>query len=899
MMKISGWGLTGFLAIAGLVAAGCQSDIEVDEAEQAALTPCTVSIVSAEAAVTWGQTVHLTATPSCPSGTPEMRWFKRVGTGSWTLVQNYNSSLTFNHVAQDVGTTQYLSQVRQQGTGDAPANSNTPTVAVSDTVASCTSVAMVAPTNNSSGMVGIPLTLTASASCPAGTSPEYQFWVKPSTSGTWTILPGYVTGSSSWAPSGTGGWHVSAVARSVGSHVNYQVRSSAVLVNVSNAPANNPPVANTDSISTTKNVAASVNVLGNDFDADSHPLTVISNTNGASGTVTIGGSFGGGGFALATYTPNLGFTGSDSFTYTISDGNGGTATGTVNVTVSNQAPSPGSDSISTTVNVAGSTDVLSNDSDPDGDTLSVSSFTQGTNGSVAFGAFVATTGVLVYTPNTGFAGEDSFEYTVTDGADSVTTTVAVTVTNQGPVAHLDQITTTVNQNGSVDVLANDYDQDGETVTVTSFTSATSGSVSFLGGVATYTPNLDFVGTDAFTYTISDPHGATATATVEVIVNNNNQGPVAENDELTVDANQTGTVDVLANDSDPNSDPISVISNTDPSNGTASFEGGVASYTPSTNFYGVDTFTYTISDGVETASASVSITVNNLAPVAGTDSLTVNGTVPGSVNVLTNDSDGNGGALSVTSFSQGTKGAVTFAGGTATYTAGPGTSGADSFTYTLSDGQGGSATGTVNVTIQSAQPGCTISVSLQESSSTWGNVIHLSATAICNTGPAQIQWYKKFGGVTVIQPWTSATTLDYTVVNVGTVQFYAQARTQGTTSAQATSNTINVAVSDNVPSCTATSVTAPTNNGVLTQGVAATLSATASCPAGVTPEFQFWVKPSATANWTILPGYFTGSSSWTPPSVGSWNISVVARAVGAHVNYQVRSSAIGVTVQAAP
>ena len=138
-----------------------------------------------------------------------------------------------------------------------------------------------------------------------------------------------------------------------------------------------------------------------------------------------------------TYTPNANFFGSDSFTYEVNDGNGGTDQATVTITVDsvNDAPVAGADSFNVAEDGVLNDDVLSNDSDLDGDTLTVNTtpVVDPTNGTVQLNA----DGTFTYTPNGNFAGTDSFTYEATDGnGGTAQATVAITVdsVNDGPVA---------------------------------------------------------------------------------------------------------------------------------------------------------------------------------------------------------------------------------------------------------------------------------------------------------------------------------------------------------------------------------------------------------------------------------------------------------------------------------
>ena len=166
---------------------------------------------------------------------------------------------------------------------------------------------------------------------------------------------------------------------------------------------------------------------------------------------------------------------------------------------------------------------------------------------------------MVYTPDTNFNGTDSFSYTVTDGnggSANATVSIIVTSVNDAPVASDDTLTLEQNTAAQVQVVANDTDIDGDTLTVISVGAATNGTTSVSNNQILYTPNADFVGTDSFTYEIDDNNGGTDTATVNVTIINGNL-PVATNDTATVAEDTPIILDVLANDTDADSDTLSL------------------------------------------------------------------------------------------------------------------------------------------------------------------------------------------------------------------------------------------------------------------------------------------------------------------------------------------------------
>ncbi len=468
---------------------------------------------------------------------------------------------------------------------------------------------------------------------------------------------------------------------------NGEIASANVVIRINNRS----PIARADATTTFVNAPVTITVLGNDTEPDSQPLTVASVTSPVHGTVTINGN------GTIRYTPTPGYAGPDSFNYTVNDGVGGVSTATVTVTVVNRIPVAANDVATTFVNTAVAIPVLTNDSDPDGSPLTVSSASTPTRGT----AVINPNGTIFYTPNAGYLGVDSFTYTVNDGAGGTAmATVNVTIGNRNPVAVNDTATTVLNTAVIISVLTNDTDPDAQILAVSSVSTPTRGTtVVNPNGTITYTPSAGYLGADSFTYTINDGAGGAATATVNITIGNRN--PVAVNDIASTVINTAVTIPVLANDTDPDAQLLTVSSVSTPTRGTAVINAnGTITYTPNTGYLGADSFTYAISDGAGgTATATVNVTVGNRNPAAVNDTATTVLNTAVTIPVLTNDSDPDAQPLSVSSVSTPTRGtAVINANGTITYTPNAGYLGADSFTYTISDGAGGTATATVTVTI---------------------------------------------------------------------------------------------------------------------------------------------------------------------------------------------------------
>jgi hypothetical protein len=193
------------------------------------------------------------------------------------------------------------------------------------------------------------------------------------------------------------------------------------------------------------------------------------------------------------------------------------------------------------------------------------------------------------------------------------TAMATTSGNLAPVAVAD--TADVEENGqvTVSVLANDTDPEGDALTVGSTTQGAYGSVTHNGSSVTYTPDAGYIGGDSFSYSIGDGYGGTASATVSITVTAQNRLPLAVADDVTISSGDTVVIDVLANDSDPDGDTVSIVSVSGANKGTVSWQPGQATitYTHNPKRKGSDSFSYTIGDGRGgSASATVSITLGS-------------------------------------------------------------------------------------------------------------------------------------------------------------------------------------------------------------------------------------------------------------------------------------------------
>ncbi len=183
--------------------------------------------------------------------------------------------------------------------------------------------------------------------------------------------------------------------------------------------------------------------------------------------------------------------------------------------------------------------------------------------------------------------------------------------NSPPTANNVTASTQQGQAVTIDVTANDRDGDGDALTVISVTQPANGTAAIVSAsIVRYTPNAGFRGTDSFTFIISDGNGGTASATVTVTVGAGVNRPLhAADDHVVTVKNLAVTINVLANDSDPDGDHVELVSHSIPAHGTARVIGhGLIRYVPDPGFVGVDSFTYRVTDGQAFAKASVSVEV---------------------------------------------------------------------------------------------------------------------------------------------------------------------------------------------------------------------------------------------------------------------------------------------------
>jgi len=497
------------------------------------------------------------------------------------------------------------------------------------------------------------------------------------------------------------------------------VLCSTATVTITVTSVNDAPIAVNDSETTNENAPVSSDVSLNDSDADVADILTVTTTpvtNVSNGTLVLNSD------GTYTYTPNAGYNGLDTFEYEICDNGSPVLCDIAMVTISigavNDPPTAVDDNETTPEDTPLNADVLTNDSDLDGDNLTVTTtpVVAPTNGTLVLNA----NGTYTYTPNPDFFGTDSFAYEVCDdGTPSLCSTAIVNITitpvNDAPVAVDDSANTPENTPVSSDVSPNDSDTEAGTLTYSVVTSTSNGTLVLNpDGTYTYTPNAGFFGTDTFTYEVCDADTPQLcdTAVVTITVISSDDPPIASNDVGFTNEDIPLNSTLAANDNEPDGEnliytttPIAA-----PTNGTVVINpDGTYTYTPNPNFSGIDNFTYEVCDDVApilctTAVATIRINSVNDLPDLGNDQTVTDELVPVDIDVVANDSDVEDGAIdpcSVTIVTQPMGGTVTFGPAPAcvlTYTPNSGFSGTDVFEYEVCDSNGSCSNALVDITV---------------------------------------------------------------------------------------------------------------------------------------------------------------------------------------------------------
>ena len=461
-------------------------------------------------------------------------------------------------------------------------------------------------------------------------------------------------------------------------------------VSISITPVNDAPVAfsqtGTNSVIVMEDVAKAIVLVGTDVDGDALTYTVVSPpTKGVlSGAVP-----------NLTYTPNANVNGLDTFTFAVNDGTTNYAVASVSISIIpvNDAPVAVDGSVNTAED--SSVAITLQGSDPDGDALVYSIFTE-----PAKGVLSGTPPNLIYTPKTNATGSDAFVFKVDDGSLSSFATISITLTpiNDPPVALSQTVTLPEDATRTITLRGSDIDTPTANLFFTILTPPTKGSLVGTNGVYTYRPNAHANGPDGFTFKVSDGSADSAPATVSIDITPVNDAPIAVSQGVSTIEDSPVAVTLVGVDAD--SDPLAFSIVNQPTNGSLSGTPPNLTYIPRTNFAGVDSFSFKVSDGVldspTNGVVSITITTVNDAPVAVAQSVSTPKNTPRSILLAAADAEND--ALTYTVVAQPTRGALSGTTPVLTYTPELNFVGNDSFTFRARDGSADSAVVTVSIRV---------------------------------------------------------------------------------------------------------------------------------------------------------------------------------------------------------
>ncbi|HCE3704636.1 TPA: tandem-95 repeat protein [Vibrio parahaemolyticus] len=454
-----------------------------------------------------------------------------------------------------------------------------------------------------------------------------------------------------------------------------------------------------------------IKVLGNDtFEGKDKVVSLDAENGPKNGTVIVNND------GTVTYTPDDNYVGKDTFTYIVTSGGVSESTTVeVNVTPVNDAPVAKDDIATTQEDTAVTIDVLSNDTDVDGDKLSIQSATV----PEAQGKVEIVDGKLVFTPAENFNGHAEITYTVTDGqlTDEAKVTVTVNPVNDAPTIKVDAVESITEDAVSTDTVVatltvRDTDTPEDQLTV-SLENNSNGYFVLVGNEVKLTQaGVDAVNNDelnlkdlTISASVSDGVNPTANDSDSLIVNRVNDAPVAKDDIATTQEDTAVTIDVLPNDSDVDGDKLSLQSASVPeAQGKVEIVDGKLVFTPAENFHGDAEITYTLTDGALTDQATVNVTVNavNDTPVVESnlaDQTLAEDFTPYTIDLNTafSDVDNVDGELTF-SVSGNSNVLVSIENGIATISPTADWNGSETLTFTATDPSGESVSQTVDFTV---------------------------------------------------------------------------------------------------------------------------------------------------------------------------------------------------------
>jgi hypothetical protein len=490
--------------------------------------------------------------------------------------------------------------------------------------------------------------------------------------------------------------------------------SAVATVTITLTNINDAPIALSQGMTNGEDTSFGITLAGSDVDGPVTNFSVVSNP--AHGQLS-------GVAPNLTYRGATNYFGPDGFTFSVNDGSLTSAVAAVMITLTNINDAPIVYNQSVTNGEDTSFAITLAGSDVDGP---VTSFSVVSN--PAHGQLSGVAPNLTYRGATNYFGSDSFTYSVNDGSlTSAVATVTITLTNinDAPIALSQGVTN--GEDTSFAITLTGSDVDGPETNYMVLVGPINGTLSGVAPNLTYRGTTNYFGTDSFTFGVYDGSLTSAVATVTITLTNVNDAPIAYSQSVTNGEDASLAITLTGSDVDgPETNYVLLVG---PTNGMLSGVAPNVTYLGANNYFGPDSFTFSVNDGsLTSAVATVNITVLpvNQPPVANDDHYDLGGVVALDVpapGVLTNDSDAEGESLTAMLVSGPLQGVLHLnASGGFDYTPTNHFNGVDAFSYEVSDGQTNSGPATVSITVSNLIQILSVGLSNDVVTVTWSSIV---------------------------------------------------------------------------------------------------------------------------------------------------------------------------------
>ncbi len=459
-------------------------------------------------------------------------------------------------------------------------------------------------------------------------------------------------------------------------------------------PPNHPPVADDLNLSGDEDTVLTVTLIANDADGDALDFSVL--TQALHGTLS-------GTAPNLTYQPDSNYFGQDSFSYSASDAQIDSNTATVSITINAINDTPEALAQSLTLTEDTPIPLVLQASDAENDLLSFNVVIPPQNGTLS-----GTAPNVVYTPDVNYFGLDSFSFTASDAnstSNAATVSIEVESLNDRPVA--DGQSVTVDEDETLEITLTGSDPEGDTLVYSVSVQPQHGTLFGTAPDLIYTPDTNFNGSDSFQFITDDGDLQSIAATIEITINPVNDAPTAHDQSLNTVEDHSIAVALTGNDIESDTLTFSIV--TQPSQGVLT--GGPIdwTYTPNTNYFGSDSFTFISNDGLSDSpegSISIDVTPENDLPESEDADYSLDENSELSFSLYGSDVDGDNLSFSITE--QPTHGSLTGTAPALIYTPSSDYSGSDQLSYSVADDEGSSAVAVVSFTINSINTAPSIS-----------------------------------------------------------------------------------------------------------------------------------------------------------------------------------------------